>query len=394
MGSIVPLSITVTVAFGVMFYGFSVYLTEAAAGADFSKSVLSLGYGGAVLASGLLALPVGRYADRHGIRTIIGAGSVLGFLGLATFAAAQQPWQVVAAWWFLIGPAGAMTFYEPAFVAIDQWFTPAQRPRALAILTVVGGLAGVVFIPGAERLVAVMGWRQAVVALGLVLLVTGMTSALFAIPGRPAGSKTASRPAPNLVSFGELVRHRKFLLYTLAMMLSFFSAQGIVSHRVALFEDNGLAVATVAIWAAVASALSLPGRWLAPMAVIRFRATGIQATATLMTSGAVLLMVVGNGSWQMPGHFIVFGVAFGVILPLRAMVMANWYSGPGYGRIMGAQWTAVALAGAAGAPVVGVLRDWTGGYRAPVTLLALANLIVAALIFASDRSLESASRVG
>ena len=54
--AIVALATTVMVAFGVMFYGFSVFLTVDAAGADFSTTVLSVGYGGAALVGGLLGI--------------------------------------------------------------------------------------------------------------------------------------------------------------------------------------------------------------------------------------------------------------------------------------------------------------------------------------------------
>ncbi len=377
---ILPLSITVMAAFGIMFYGFSVYLTDEAAGSEFSTTVLSLAYSGAVLAGGLLAMPVGRFADRHGVRPILGLGSVLGFLGLGTFGAAQESWQVVAAWWLLIGPAGAMTFYEPAFIAIDQWCTPQQRPRALAALTVIGGLAGVVFIPGTERLVALVGWRQTTVILGLLLLVAGGSTALFALPKRSV-RPDPGRPSLSMSgSLRSLVRDRRFRLYTLAMMLSFFAAQGVLSHRVALFGEAGFPVAAVALWAAVASALSLPGRWLAPLVAIRLRATKVQAATIAMVAAATLLMVDGRDSWQMIGHFVLFGLGFGALLPLRAMVMAEWYSGSDYGRILGAQWTAVGLAGAAGPVIVGVVRDQTGGYGIPMAVLAAIYLTVVALI--------------
>ncbi len=65
------------------------------------------------------------------------------------------------------------------------------------------------------------------------------------------------------------------------------------------------------------------------------------------------------------------------------MTMANWYSGPDYGRIMGVQWTAVGFAGAAGPLLVGVLRDETGGYELPTAVLAGVYLTVVALILLS-----------
>ncbi len=391
-GSILPLAITVMAAFGIMFYGFSVYLTDEAAGSEFSTTALSLAYGGAVLAGGLLAMPIGRYADRHGVKPIIGLGSILGFLGLVGFGSADESWQVVAAWWLLIGPAGAMTFYEPAFVAIDQWCSPQQRPRALAALTVIGGLAGVLFIPGTERLVALVGWRQTTVILGLVLLVIGGSTSLFAIPRRSPGGERHPASHSRSGSFRNLVRDRRFRLYTLAMMLSFFAAQGVLSHRVARFGEAGFAVATVALWAAVASALSLPGRWLAPLVATRMRATTVQAATIAMVAVATLLMVDGRSSWQMIGHFVFFGLGFGALLPLRAMIMANWFSGSDYGRIMGTQWTVVGLAGATGPVMVGVLRDQADGYGLPMGVLAGVYLTVVVLILLSDANRGEVAR--
>lgn len=363
-GWLVPLSLTVMVAFGVILYGFSIYITDHAAGSVFSKTVLSVGYGGSVFVGGLLAVPVGRYADRHGVRLIVGLGTALGSAGLVAFAVSQQPWQVITAWWLLLGPAQAMIYYEPAYVAINQWTQPGRQARTLAILTVIGGLAGIVFIPAAERLVAVLGWRPAVTALGLCLLVVGMATALFALP-RSERRRDGSAPGPHTARppWSAVLRDRRFLMYTAAITITFFVAQGVIAHRVARFEEVGFPLATVALWAAIASAMSLPGRWIAPMLALRYGTLRVQAGVILIVALGVLLMVDGTNTWQMIGHFSMFGLAFGAVLPLRALAMSDWYSGPVYGRIMGAQWTSAVLVGATGPALVGVLRDLTGDYR-------------------------------
>jgi MFS family permease len=379
---LVPLSATVLVAFGVMLYGFSIYLTDDAAGGEFSTTVLSVAYGGAVLAGGVLAFPVGRYADRHGVRAIFGLGAVLGGGGLVAFAAAQEPWQVVAAWWLLLGPAGAMTYYEPAYIAVDQWFDAALRPRALAVLTFIGGLAGIVFIPGTERLVDWLGWRPAARWLGLLLFLTAAATAAFALPGKATRERVVARAA---FSIRRLLQDRKFLMYTAAMALSFAAAQAVLSHRVALFEESGFDAATVALWAAAASALSLPGRAVAPFLAQRFGATRIQAVATLLLALSVALMVSGGTRWEMAGHFALFGLAFGAVLPLRAMAMAGWYSGPEYGRTMGVQWTFATVAGASGPALAGIFRDVAGGYAVPAVAVAVVFGLAAAFTEVSGR---------
>lgn len=380
-----PLAATVMVGFGVILYGFSVYTTDEAAGAEFSKTALSVAYGGSVFVGGLLAFPIGRYADRHGIRTIVGAGAVLGSLGLAIFSFTTQSWQAVAAWWLLIGPAQAMIYYEPAYVAIAQWTRIRDRARTLATITLIGGLAGIVFIPLAARLVASLGWRPAVLTLALLLLVVGGATALFALPSRHAAGDGIETNPEAPVSIRGLFKDRRFLLYTLALMLVLMATQGIIAHRVARFDEVGFSLGAVAMWAAIASALSLPGRWVAPMLADRFGATRVQASIAVIVAFSVTLMVDGTASWQMIGHFFLFGLAFGALLPLRAMVMGDWYSGPSYGRIMGTQWTVVVLTAATGPILVGVLRDATGSYQAPTVILTVLYLAAATAIVLSGR---------
>lgn len=381
---IVPLSLTVMVAFGIMLYGFSVFLTDGAAGGEFSTGLLSVAYGGGLVAGGTLAYPIGRRADRKGVRGIFGLGAVLGAAGLALFSFATEPWQVLLAWWGLIGPAGAMTYYEPAFVAVDRWCTEEQRAKALAVLTLIGGLAGIIFLPGIERLISLVGWRPAVRTLGLLLLLTGGATALFFLRREPSIERAAS--IHERYSLGTILRDRRFVLFTAAMVLSSVGAQAVLSHRVARFEEAGFAVAGVAVWAAVASALSLPGRSVAPFLAQRFRSTSVQATVMGLMAVASVLMIDGSSNWQLSGHFIVFGLSFGAVLPLRAMVMSRWYSGSGYGRTMGAQWAVASLIGATGPAVVGILHDSTGGYQVPIALVASLLVGAAALVVLSGRT--------
>lgn len=387
---VVPLSATVMVGFGVILYGFSVYATDQAAGADFSKTALSVAYGGAVFAGGLMALPVGRFADRHGVRVIVGVGAVLGCLGLVAFSISTQPWQVVAAWWLLIGPAQAMVYYEPAYVAIDRWSQVGDRAATLATITVIGGLAGIIFIPVTAGLVDAVGWRWTVSSMGMLLLAVGAATAVFALPpsGRH-GVGHGSQPGRKAL-LSQLMRDRRFVLYTVALMLVLLSTQGVIAHRVARFEETGFSLEAIAFWAAAASALSLPGRWIAPRLAARFGATRVQATIALIVAFSVALMVNGAPAWQMVGHFFLFGLAFGALFPLRSMVMGTWYSGPAFGATMGTQWSAVVLVAATGPVFVGVLRDQTGGYQASFMALAVFYLIAAVVIAASGRAATGA----
>jgi len=368
----------VVVGFGSLFYAFSVLLTGKAAGGDFSTTVLSVGYGGTVLVGGGLAYPIGRVADRVGITPIVVTGAGVGAVGLLALASAREPWQVLAASWLLIGPAGGMTFYEPAFAAVDQWFSAEHRPRALAVLTVIGGLAGVIFIPATSALVEHLGWRPAarMLAAGMALAGVAQAAALPRVRPLAPGERPVSVPLRRLLGDRRLVR------FTLGLLITFAAFQTVFFHRIAVFEQAGFALGTVAAWAALSSLLSFPGRWAGPYLGRRIGALRLNALLLVLLGGAVAPMALRPDGWGMPVHFTAFGIVFGTLLPLRALVMAGWHSGPGYATVMGAQWSLTALAGAAGPLLAGVFRDTTGGYRGPMLVVA-GSLVVAALLTAA-----------
>jgi MFS family permease len=380
---IVALSLLVMVAFGTLFYAYSVFITEEGAGAEFSISLLSLAWTGAILVGGASAFLVGRYADRHGVRGLMGFGSVVGATGLVLLGASQSSLQLVLVSWLLIGPAGAMTFYEPAFVAVDQWFGLAGSTRSLAMLTVIGGLAGPIFIPLTGFLTVNLGWRWAAVVLGVALLTAGLIATVFVFPGH-LGEHQEHHATPPDTRLASLFRDRRFALFTVATLLTFMGVQAVIFHRIAVFEQAGFAVTVVAWWAAIAGLLSLPGRWIAPSVSNRIRPILVSAAVTLVMGAATALAAIAAQPWELGAHFVVFGLAFGAATPMRAVVMGRWYSGPRYGRIMGTQWTIVATLAAVGPLFVGLLRDSRGSYTLPMAITAALFVLAAALTAASD----------
>jgi len=381
----VPVGTNISIAFGVVFYGFSIYIRQDAAGAEFSTTVLSAAFGGSMLVAGVLAIPVGRYVDTHGVARLVGIGSVMAGLGLIGFGMAQQSWQVLAVWILIIGPAASAIFYEPIFTAINQWFPIDGRPLALAIVTVVGGSAGIIFIPIVQLVISSLGWRTGVMTLGLLPIVSGLLVASISLRGT-ATPDLGGLTARSHIRIRHLLADKRFVYFTAAMTLGFFGVQSIISHRLAVYEATGFNPAVTAGWAAAASAISLPGRWLAPMLAKRFRPTNVQMAALFLTGLGVALTISGTSTWEMIGHFVIFGLAFAAFLPLRAMVMSEWYDGPQYGKVMGAQWTVVSLIAATGPTIVGVLRDVTGSYRIPMIMVATVVAVSVWLTFLSGRA--------
>ncbi|TLP97354.1 MFS transporter [Nesterenkonia salmonea] len=385
-----PLALSVGVGFGAILYGTSVLITSSAAGAQFSLSLLSLAFSGSVLTGAAAAVPVGRYADRHGIRAVVALGGLLVFMGFLGFAVSSSGWQVLAAWWLLIGPGSTMVLFEPAFIAMQQWFTREQRNRAAGTLTLITGLAGPVFIPSVSYLVEAFGWRTTAVLLGAsVLVVSGLTAG-WALRAAPVPQRLEE---PESASLGGAEAQgvkrglpAGFLLLSIAVALTMAVLEAFNVHRIARFEAAGFDPSVVAWWAAAVGLLSLPARFLLPVLANRLDSAKLYMGLTVLIIPAVLLAVRGTEAWEMYGHFILFGLLFGAFIPLRAVIMSDWYSGATFGTLMGIQAVGIALGRAAGPAAVGWLAETPWGYPSGMALLVLLlGLSLGLLLIAARR---------
>jgi MFS family permease len=383
---IAALCFVVTVGYGTLFYSFSVLITDPAAGGEFSCGLLSAAYGGAVLTGGLAAIPIGRLADEHGVRRLIAAGALLGGCGLLAFASATEAWQVLAIWWLLLGPATAATFYEPAYVAIQQAFAADARALAIATLTLTAGLSGPIFVPATGALVDSLGWRDATRVLAGALACAAPI-ALLLIPahgrGRPAdGSRKRRTRRPSLRPF----REPRLFIFTTGAVLGYGAIEAIAVHSVARFQELGFGLGTVTFWAGVSGLITLPGRFLLPLLARRVSSTLVLGGVLGVLAVATALLVAGDAYWQMTGFYVLLGIVFGAALPLRAIVMGEWTATAIFGTVMGVQ-AALVATGRAGLPALtGGLHDWTGGYTAAMVLLCVVLLIAAMLVTWSGRA--------
>ena len=348
----------VTVAYGALFYGFAVLITKPAAGGEFSRALLSGAYGGAVITGGLAAIPVGRAADRHGARWLMASGALLGAAGLLLFAAAQEGWQVLLAWWVLLGPATAMCFYEPAYVAIQQAFPAERRPQAIAALTLSAGFSGPIFTPLTGGLVDALGWRDTTRVLAGCVALAAPIALLVRTRPQPSASARATVFRPDLAPF----RSARLLVFTVGAILAYGAVEAVVVHRVARFQELGFSLGTVTLWVAISGLATLPGRFVLPLLAKRWPAASLLSAVTGVLALSTALMVSGDGYAQMALSFLLFGLVFGAALPLRAIVMGEWVTTAIFGAVMGVQAAAMAL-GRAGLPALtGGLHDLLDGY--------------------------------
>ncbi|MEZ4500467.1 MAG: MFS transporter [Thermomicrobiales bacterium] len=283
---VAALSVTEPVTWGILYYAFSVFIEPTSAELGWSRNQLTAAFSVALLASGIAAVPVGRWLDRHGARWLMTGGSIGAAVLVVAWSRVESYPQFVAVW-IGLGVCMAATFYEPAFATITTWFH-VYRSRALTVLTFGGGFASVIFIPLAAWLVDRQGWRDALIALAALLAVSTIPLHALVLRRHPEEigtcadgecdrHETVSRPGRTraAVALGPALRSRSFRWLSLAFGLAMFVNVATTVLLIPLLIDRGESARFAAAAAAGIGLLALPGRliftplgdWLPPWAV-------------------------------------------------------------------------------------------------------------------------------
>src|SRR6202007_2207778 len=98
------------------------------------------------------------------VRSALAGGSLVGLSQISTL------WQFYCYWSGGLGIAMALIFYPVTFTVVTSWFV-AERAKAFAVLTLVGGLASPIFIPLTGWLIPQIGWQTTLLWCGILHLV-------------------------------------------------------------------------------------------------------------------------------------------------------------------------------------------------------------------------------
>jgi len=383
------LAVTQTIGYGVIYYTFSVFLQPMELELGWTRAQASGAFSMALLLSGLVALPIGRWVDARGGRLVMSVGSAAGALLLVA-------WSYVTSLPVLyliqagLGVVMGMVLYDVAFTVLAAWFR-RQRIRAMIIVTLMAGLASTIFIPLSTALLEGFGWRSALRLLALLVAVTTVPLHALVVRDRPArlGLEPDGSAASNLdsltpevnVETRQAVRTPAFWWLSLSSTLDRIAIVGIAAHSVVMLLERGYSPGLVASVAGAIGLMQVGGRLLFSPA--SGRASLVQLAIVTYTirvvSLLVLLLVPGQlGLWTFAA---LFGVANGASTLARAGLIGAVFGAAHYGSISGSMTMIIAVAQTLSPLAIGLLRDRSGSYD--LALLLLACLAAAAAMAVS-----------
>jgi len=384
------LSVTEVISYGVLYYGFAVFLVPVRTDLGASTAQVSLALTLSLAVTGLAAPLAGRVLDARGARALMTGGSLLGAASVAAWSQVQTLPQLYAA--FLgIGLAGAAVLYEPAFAVVNTWFD-RERSTALLTLTVVAGFSSTVMLPTAQALTGALGWRHALLVLAGLMALCAVPHALL-LRHRPAGATPIPTPGPDdeapAAQHAGALRGRReagaVRWLTAAAVLETIATTVVAVHLIGYLTDAGTTPATAAAVAGSLGALQVAGRVALTAAAAR---VGLGRLAAAMVAGQAV-GVAALFALPAPASVVVFvllfGAGFGVMTITRPALLGRYVQRSVFARASGRQ-ALFANTGSVVAPLAAGAVIGTAGYGAAFTAVAVCVLLAAAALLGAERA--------
>lgn len=232
----------------------------------------------------------------------------------------------------VLGGIGAGAYMAPLTSSASRWFEH-NRGLAVALVTAGMGMGTLVTAPLSTWLIETQGWRMAFTVLGLLAWAVVLPVALR---------------SPAL----------------LAIAFTYFCCcaahSGPIFHMVSYAVDCGIAPMTAATLLGAQGLAGVAGRIGGGMVADWLGMKPTILAALLLQASAIAAYVTISAPTQFLLLGMVFGLSYGAVMPLYAVLVRNWF-GP---AVMGTAFGAVSMAatfGMASGPVIGGWLRGIGG---------------------------------
>lgn len=345
-------ALTTCVAAGSMF-ALAVYLQPISTETGWSHAGISSAMTFVFLAMGLASFAWGAASDRFGARPVVLIAAILLGLGLLLASRATTLLQFQLAYGLLVGIAGG-AFFAPLIATTTVWF---EKHRSLAVSLVSAGIgmAPMTISPLAGWLIESYGWRSAMMTVAFVAWVMLIPASLLI--RRPPEALATAGPEEGMAegpasSVPQALRSPQFLVLTLTFFLCCAAHSGPIFHMVSYATLCGLStMAAVSVYS-VEGLAGLGGRLLFGVLADRLGTKRVLVAGLLVQAVAIWAYLHVSQLGEFYALAIVFGAAYGGVMPLYAVLAREQFGARIMGTVFGAA-TMVSSIGMAFGPVAG-----------------------------------------
>jgi MFS family permease len=363
-----------------------VFLQPMAETMGWSRTAISVAALLNFLCMGAGAFLWGALSDRFGTRAVVLTGGILLGLGMVLASHARSVTEFQLTFGVIVG-LGVGSLFTPLTATTTRWFT---RHRSLAVSLVTAGISvGVMVVgPVARWLTTTWDWRVAMLVLGdVVWLVVIPTALLVREPATSGDDVGPIVEGGDRLTVAQALRTPQFAAIAITFFACCAAHAGPIFHMVSHAMDHGLPAMAAATVLSTASLASLAGKIGCGLVADRIGAKRVLVGGLALQAIAVSLYLVTGELMSFFAVALVFGFAYGGVMPLYAILVREYFGARIVGSVFGAAAFASTLGMAAGPMVGGVIYDAFGSYAWMFIASAAIGLgaVAVALTFPSVR---------
>lgn len=362
---------------GIMFYGLPFFYDFWVKDFGWSRATVTSGNAIGKVIVGLFGFGAGWCIDRFGPRRLMLAGILLSGISLIALSRMTTLWQFYL--FYILSALGYMCGGPlPNQVLVSRWFAQS-RGKMMGIAYIGIGIGGMLVPQVAKRLNLAFGWHQALLILGILIIVIAFPMAWFVsdAPKLPLEERIPDQSIPDHnMPIGHILKSKSFYLLLIGSMCAIGAVSGTIQNLKLFFSlDLKYAQQQSANLLSLVLMSSIIGRMLMGWLADRLPKKYVMILISVIVAGSIPLLYFA----ATPGVIYLFAFIFGIglggdymIIPLMA---ADLFGIRVMGRIMGLILTADGFADALAPTLVGWLRDRLGNY-----VNGFASLIILAVI--------------
>jgi len=377
------------VAMGLLVNGLSVFFIPLEREFGWSRGSIALINTSGLVGLALGGMVMGRISDRTSKRNVCLFGAVV--LGVCVLLAAWASalWQLYVLF-FVAGALGGGSLFAPLIALVGNWFrTGAGLAIGIASAGQAVGQGGVPF--GTTFLIDGLGWRGAIMALGVIILGTLVPLALLAKdpPGGSAGAMAGDIETPVPISTNAVV------IWLSAAVIFCCTCMSVpLMHLVPLIQGQGISAPEASSVLFLLLVAAIAGRVAFGRLADIIGAIPAYMTASLWQTVLVFWFTQIHDLNTLYVFAVIYGFGYagvmtGLLTTIRALTPAS-RRGVSTGVIIAFAWLGHGIGGYQG----GLFFDFTGTYNvsfANAALAGLINLLIVGSLYMTIRRRAAAS---
>lgn len=347
--------------------------------------------------AGITAPFLGAAVDRFGARVLGTLAGLIAGVCIILLAFVQELWQFYA----LFAISGLSGFGGPAgqlltTVPVAKWFI-AKRGRALAIATVGMPLGTAFFVPIEQTLIDSLGWRDAWLISGAIVLILAVPvcwlfmrkdpESMGLRPDGVAADAVVVRSVHQVANeteeewtLREVMRTKALWLIFASMALTGVVIQGTLVYRVSFWTNAGIDSSIVALGTAFDPFTVVFSALIFGVLAERIKLAHLGLIGGLGVALSMVPMVIaGDRAYLLFAHNIIWGASMGANITVNNLIWPNYFGRRFLGTIRGVSFPVLVGTAAISTPIFAFLLDAAPEQRL-VWLVPLVAFVVSGLL--------------